>query len=71
MTRVPLSARTPRPDDALRELLWITAARLVRSMWNTGIRPMSRPITSVSPTANPSTRQSSAAGSDCGSILAR
>ena len=31
-TRTPLSARTPRLDDALRELLWITAARFVRRM---------------------------------------
>ena len=31
-TRTPLSARTPRLDDAPRELLWITAARFVRRM---------------------------------------
>ena len=32
---------------------------------------MIKPMTSASPTANPSTRQSSAAGSDCGIIFAR
>ena len=70
-TRTLLSARTPRLDDALRELLWITAARFVRRMWTTGIRPMSRPTTAVSATAKASTRQSSDAGSDWGSIFAR
>ena len=70
VTSVLLSALTPRPPDALRELRWITSARFERRMCTTGARPIRRPTATDTATVQPSTRPSIAVGSMLGSSFA-